>query len=184
MRHFSSKFNVTELFAFASHPGSGFSASNDLKKKNQKAYLHTILDPFRSRYGFGSCRNHSQHLCSPCLSFLCWSSFSSLLPQLGAGTSLPAGQQMVAVSTGCWAFGYLFFQGRLGGKRRITGCWVFFPNFCGGDCFTSGQESCLWLGAAFTALRAGRGMFPSPVRRLGLWHVCRETLKKSSAGKN
>lgn len=141
--------------------------------------MHTILDPFQNRQGFGSCRNHSQHLCTPCLSLLCQSPFLSFLPSPAGCRDVPSSTlQMVAVFTGCWAFGYLFFQGRLGGKRRITGCWGFFPNCCGEDCFTSGQESCPWLGAAFTALRAGRGIFPSPVRGLGLWPVCHETLKK------
>lgn len=32
-------------------------------------------------------------------------------------------------------------------------------------------------GSSIYSLRAGRGMFPSPVRGLGLWPVCHDTLK-------
>lgn len=100
MRHFSIKFNVTELFAFASQPGSGFSkgtVSCDLKKKTQK-HLHTILDPFQNRQGFGSCRNHSQHLCTPCLSLLCQSPFLSFPPSPAGCRDVPSSTlQMVAV---------------------------------------------------------------------------------------
>lgn len=179
MRHSSIKFNVTELFAFASQPGSGFSkgtVSCDFYFFFKNPTCPPSLMPSRTERVLAAaeiipsiCVPHG--CCAGALSSLC-------LACLGAGLSLAA-----PADGGCfpWLLAlwvYLFFQGRLGGKRRITGCWGFFFLIALEETVSPlARRAAHGSGSSIYSLRAGRGMFPSPVRGLGLWPVCHDTLK-------
>ena len=142
MRHFSINFGVSGRSAFACQPGNGFEKGTLSCVFFKNTSFANPPWPFPERAGFWQLKKSFLAFVYPTLAphpcLLCRSPFLSAFSRLGACTYLPARRQMLAVFTGCWAFGYLFFQGRLGGKRRITGCWGFFPSCCGGDCFTSG----------------------------------------------